>query len=114
MFDVFTSARFLTLDEEQTWESHESAGFWRGEPHLVLNQRWKYPDHVLLEQTTILAEIELTNYYLCTTYFTKDALLREVQAAGFDICEVFGDVKGSPYSEEGSTMAILLKKPCTH
>ncbi|HCO71430.1 MAG TPA: SAM-dependent methyltransferase, partial [Enterococcus sp.] len=30
------------------------------------------------------------------------------------ICEVFGDVKGSPYSEEGSTMAILLKKPCTH
>jgi len=41
-------------------------------------------------------------------------LLKEVQAAGFDICEVFGDVKGSPYSEEGSTMAILLKKPCTH
>jgi len=77
----------------------------------VLNQRWKYPDHVLLEQTTILAETELTNYYLWTTYFTKDALLKEVQAAGFDICEVFGDVKGSPYSEEGSTMAILLKKP---
>lgn len=114
LFDVFTIAQFLTLDEEQTWESHESEGFWRGDPHLVLNQRWKYPDHVLLEQTTILAETELTNYYLWTTYFTKDALLREVQAAGFDICEVFGDVKGSPYSEEGSTMAILLKKPCTH
>lgn len=77
----------------------------------MLYQRWKYPDHVLLEQTTILAEGETTNYYLWTTYFTKDALLREVQAAGFDICEVFGDAKGSPYSEEDSTMAILLKKP---
>ena len=34
---------------------------------------------------------------------------KEARTAGFDICEIFGDVKGSPYSEEGSTMAMLLK-----
>ena len=44
------------------------------------------------------------------TYFSKKALEEEAVGSGFKICEYFGDVSGSTYSEHSSTLAVLLKK----
>ncbi len=110
LLDVFSIAKFITFEEKQTWEDCANGGFWRGESHIALNRCCKYTDNVTLEQTTILTDSEIANYYLWTTYFTKEALIKEVTDAGFKVCNVFGDVKGSPYKEDNYTMTILLEK----
>jgi hypothetical protein len=75
-----------------------------------LNRCCKYIDNVTLEQTAILRDNKISSYYLWTTYFTKERLVKEATNAGFKVCDIFSDVRGNPYKEDSQTMAILLEK----
>ncbi|WP_301358481.1 hypothetical protein [Enterococcus spodopteracolus] len=44
------------------------------------------------------------------TYFTKEILQKEMEAAGFVVSRFYGDVKGSPYDENSPTPAVVLEK----
>ncbi|MDO7878700.1 MAG: hypothetical protein Q6A85_04420 [Enterococcus mundtii] len=53
------------------------------------------------------------------TYFTKEILQKEMEAAGFAVSRFYGDVKGSPYDENSPirladknspTPAVVLEK----
>lgn len=110
LLDVFSIAKFNAFEEKQIWETFDNGGFWREESYIALDRCCKYASDVTLEQTTILTNKKTTNYYVWTTYFTKERLIKEVTTAGFKVCDVFGDVKGSPYKEDSLTMAVLLEK----
>ncbi|MGM9902572.1 hypothetical protein A5844_000929 [Enterococcus sp. 10A9_DIV0425] len=110
LFDVFSLTKFMDFEEKQTWESNPKGGFWTAEPHIALNNYLKYNNNVTLEQTSILTENKLIDYYLWTTYFTQETLMKEVCEAGFSVVDVFGDVKGSLYKKDSPTLAIVLEK----
>lgn len=110
LLDVFSIAKFIDFEERQTWENCTDGGFWLKEAYIALNRCCKYADNVTLEQTTIVNDSGIANYYLWTTYFTKKTLIKEVTDAGFKVCNIYGDVKGSPYKEDNWTIAILLEK----
>ncbi|WP_440896696.1 class I SAM-dependent methyltransferase [Amphibacillus sp. Q70] len=110
LLDVFSMVKYKHFNEEQVWEQYADGGFWHEEAHLTLQNFSKYINHVTLEQTTVITDSEITSYHIWTTYFTKARLIKEVTEAGFKVCQVFEDVKGSPYTETSPTLAILLEK----
>lgn len=111
LLDVFSIEKFNHFKEEQTWEQYANGGFWHEEAHIALQKFSKYANHVTLEQTTVVTDSEIASYNVWTTYFTKETLLEEATDAGFKVCQVFGDMKGSPYIESNPTITILLEKP---
>lgn len=110
LLDVFSVAKYNDFQENRTWETSYKDGFWRKEEYLAFNGFYKYPDNVSLEQISILSANETATYYLWTSYFTKDDLIKEAKNAGFKAYTVFGDVTGTPYSEDNFTISILLEK----
>lgn len=75
-----------------------------------MNGLYKYGDYVTLEQTTIISDNEINTYYIWNTCFSKEALIAEVKEAGFKVCDIFGDMTGSPYNKDSFTIAILVEK----
>lgn len=110
LLDVFSLTQLKNFQESQTWEVCPDGGFWCPENYIALNRACKYNDNVTLRQTLVVANKKVNNYYLWDTYFSKKTLEEEVVSSGFKICGYFGDVSGSTYSEQSSTLAVLLKK----
>lgn len=110
LLDVFSVAKYSSFQENRTWEVCRSNGFWCEEEYIAFSGLYKYPDNVSLEQISILTSKETATYYLWTSYFTKDDLIKEAKNAGFKAYTVFGDVAGTPYSEDNFTLSILLEK----
>ncbi len=110
LLDVFSMEKYNTFQEKQTWENCQNGGFWREEKYLAFNGSYKYSDNVTLEQTSIIVNNKITNYYIWDTYFTKETLMKEAMEAGFKVCQVFGDVAGETYHQDSLTIAILLEK----
>ncbi|MEL7624739.1 MAG: methyltransferase domain-containing protein [Clostridiales bacterium] len=110
LLDVFSMAKYNSFKESQTWEVCHDGGFWRAGKYAALKGCYKYPDHVTLEQISIISDWEPAVYYLWNTYFTKEMLIQEAAAAGFKVGGVFGDVAGCPYNEDSHTIAMLLEK----
>lgn len=110
LLDVFSIAKYNSFEEKQTWEICHDGGFWRTGKYAALNGCYKYSNHVTLEQISIISDSETASYYLWSTYFTRDMLIKEADDAGFKTCKVLGDVAGSTYQEDSFTIAILLEK----
>ena len=110
LLDVFSMARYASFQERQTWEICRNGGFWRKDSYIAVNRYCKYPDRVSLDQTAVISEDGIISYYIWNTYFTKETLTAEAEESGFHVCDVYGDVAGSPYQESSMTIAILLEK----
>lgn len=110
LLDVFSIAKYNRFQEKQIWEVCPNNGFWREDKYVALNGHYKYPPNVTLEQIAIISEDTVTPYYLWTTYFSTANLIKEAEEIGFKVCEIFGDVAGAPYTDNSSTLAILLEK----
>ncbi len=110
LLDVFSVAKYNGFQENRSWDICRGNGFWRKEEYISFNGLYKYPNNVSLEQISILTTKETTTYYLWTSYFTKDDLIKEAKGAGFKVYTVFGDVAGAPYNEDSFTISILLQK----
>lgn len=110
LLDVFSMASYQSFEEKRVWDTCPDGRFWTDEPHVALQYNTKYNERVTLEQTTILTDHENKNYYLWMTYFTKETLQKEMEAAGFVVSGFYGDVKGSPYDENSPTLAVVLEK----
>lgn len=110
LLDVFSVHKFTQLNEETTWNISERKGFWSPQKYIELKGTYKYPSNVLLEQYTILTEAEKKNYYVWSSYFTKESLAEEAKNAGFKVNQFYGNVAGKPYHKNGETIAVLLEK----
>lgn len=110
LLDVFTPNQLNSFVEGQTWTLHSEGGFWRQGEHLTLSRNVKYGDNITLAQTTIVTDEEVTTYNIWNTCFTKESFIAEVKAAGFQVVEVFGDIAGSPYTEDSEIITLLLEK----
>lgn len=110
LLDVYGMAQYNTFKECRTWNLCDAGGFWCAEKYLELSGHYKYPDTVTLEQTSVISGNEIKTCYIWNTCFTKESLMQEAREAGFWVCGIWGDVTGSPYRDDGPTIAILLEK----
>ncbi len=111
LLDVFTMVKYNCFEEKHTWELCPDGGFWSKDSYIEFNASYRYSENVTLEQTSVISSNNsVATYYIWNTYFTKEALIKEIEAEGFKICEVFGDVSGSAYCKDSMTIAVLLEK----
>ena len=110
LLDVFSMAAYERFSESQSWTQHPEGGFWRDGAYVELQGCYKYTPNVTLEQFVIVSAAQMQTYYIWNTYFDKQSLANELKVAGFEVCQVLGDVAGARYSGVSKTIAIIARR----
>lgn len=110
VFDVTTRAN---RDQERTKPSWytDASGFWSGEPHLVLEQSFDYPEaSAWVDQYIIL---DTKGVKIIRNWFNDHDLasIKEVmQNNGFQILNYWSDLTGTTYSEDSLWIGVVAGK----
>ncbi len=111
ILDVFTLVQHQGKKETSEWKYHPDNGFWSNQPHLCLNSFYRYDeDNTVLQQTIVVDENGVECYNIWEHCFTKEDLLSEAKAAGFDQYELYGDVSGAVLDEKGNILCAVFTK----
>lgn len=110
IFDVFTP--LMRKDESRSWQYYEEGGFWSEKPHICLESVYQYDDedNIELRQFIVQTEETINCYNIWDRFFTKEALLSEIQTAGFNAFEFYGDIAGKEFSDTGETICGVFTK----
>ena len=109
IFDVFTEKHFSKKSNKTSWALCENGGFWSAEPYICLEATYLYEHNTVAgEQIIIVTNNEVKSYLLWDTAYTVEKLTDEVSA--FKVKGVFGDVCGSPYTDEAETLCFVLER----
>ena len=63
-----------------------------------------------LSQYLVVTADDVKCYNIWDHLFTREALLSEVQSAGFSAFEFYGDVAGKPFSYTGEAICCVARK----
>lgn len=111
ILDVFTPAQHEGKQEARDWSYYPNGGFWAERKHLCLNSFYRYDeDNTVLNQTVVIDEDSVECYNIWEHCFTKGDLLLEVQTAGFTQYELYGDVSGKIFDEQGNVICAVFTK----
>ncbi|WP_434778162.1 class I SAM-dependent methyltransferase [Neisseria sp. Ec49-e6-T10] len=110
ILDVFSIKKFQSFEENQNWTIQQEGGFWQEEPYIALSRSIYYPEYVTLEQTAVFFAEQYKVYNIWHQYFSKEHIVAEVKAAGFNVIGVYGDVAGVTNCEQSDTLALVLEK----
>jgi SAM-dependent methyltransferase len=110
IFDVFTP--LMRKDESHSWQYYEDGGFWSEKPHFCFESIYQYDDEDITElrQSIVLTEETTNCYNVWDHFFTKEALLSEIQTVGFNTFEFYGDISGKEFSDTGETICGVFAK----
>lgn len=110
IFDVFTP--IMRKTESRSWQYNEGGGFWSEKPHICLESVYQYDDEdrTELRQCIVLTEETVNCYNIWDHFFTKESLLSEIQTAGFNTYEFYGDVAGKEFSDTGEIICGVFTK----
>ena len=110
VFDVFTGYNW-EQPKERNWYASES-GFWRPTPHLILEQTFHYPEEsVYLNQYIVIeGNGKITTYNITDHYYSKKDILELMTKHGYQVQEVWSDLKGKPYEECTKSLGICARK----
>ena len=113
VFDA-TTRKMRDLDgAKSSWYASE-AGFWSGEPHLVLEQAFDYPNaSVWLEQYVVTDTQGLKIYRNWFQDHDINSIQKVIENNGFKLEHHWGDLTGEPYTEESQWMGVVAKKAHT-
>jgi SAM-dependent methyltransferase len=109
VFDVRSGTRPTPAP---TWNLGRT-GFWRAGPYLELTEWFEYPEiPATLRQTLILQDRRPARVFrFWDRSYTPRTLVPVLEQHGFVVDQVWGDLAGSPYADNGSALAILARAP---
>ena len=87
-------------------------GFWRPGPHLVLEQGFDYPEQsIYLDQYIVIeADGTLAVYRNWFQDYTPQAIASELEAGGFAVQGMWGDLAGTPYDPDTEWIGVIARK----
>jgi len=108
--DVFTPS--MRKKESRTWQFYEKGGFWCEKPHICLESVYQYDDEdaTELRQCIVLTDGSIDCYNIWDHFFSKEKLLLEIQTAGFNGFEFYGDAAGKQLTDDGETICGVFTK----
>lgn len=110
IFDVFTPEKYANFEAGNTWQLEED-NFWTKEACLHLSAQKNYPGtNTYLDQHYLLYPDKIKEFFIWEIVFNKEEVLAELQAAGFTNSEVFGDIRGTAYTQESETLCFVVEK----
>lgn len=110
IFDVFTP--LMRKKESRSWEYYKESGFFSEKPHICLKSVYQYDDedNTELVQYIVITEETVNCYNIWDHFFTKETLLSEIQTAGFNTFEFYGDIAGKEFSDSVETICGVFTK----
>lgn len=87
-------------------------GFWRSGRHLVLEERFEYPKQALFLNQYIIIEADgtATVYRNWFQTFTAETLAAELEAHGFAIDHIGGDLRGNALTDSSEWIGVVAHK----
>ncbi len=110
IFDVFTPV--MRKAESHLWQYSDKGGFLSEKSHICLESVYQYDDEdkTELRQYIIITQDAVNCYNIWDHFFTRDALLSEIQAIGFNTFEFYGDIAGKEFSQTVETICGVITK----
>lgn len=93
------------------WYAVES-GFWKPDPHLVLEEGFDYPEQsIWLDQSiTIEADGNVSVYRNWFQDYTPETITHELSQSGFAVESLWGDLTGQAYTPESEWIGLVAGK----
>ena len=111
VLDVQSRATFDEKVESVELRRDLMGGFWAPDPYIGFHtlHRWD-DDFVTLDRYDIITEMDHRTFHNWTTYFDESAMTTELEAEGFVIEDVVGDLSGSAYSAAHGEFAVIARR----
>ncbi len=109
--DVSTRQHRARVGVRPGWYAADS-GFWKPGPHLVLERGFDYPDHdTYLDQYTVIEpDGSIGVYRNWFLDYTPETITPALEAAGFSVRGLWGDLAGSPLEPDGEWIGLVADK----
>ena len=87
-------------------------GFWAEDDYVGIQKTFIYENqHLTLDRYIIIEPDESWNIFNWFQHFTPEMIRDELNAAGFTVIEIAGDLTGKPFAEKGELMGIIAQHP---
>lgn len=111
IFDVFTPKNYEGKVENNKWYINEGSGFWNCHTYMCLESYYIYENNTRLQQYVLIDKDDKVEVFrLWDHYYTKAAIIDELNKAGFYNIKIYSDASGEQYYEESKTMCIVVEK----
>ena len=109
--DVTTRTLRARVEVRPNWYAAES-GFWKPGPHFVLERGFDYPEHDTYVDQFVVVEPDghvsvYRNWFLD---YTPETITPPLQAAGFDVRGLWGDLAGAPLTPESEWIGVVADR----
>lgn len=112
LLDVYSLPMFDQREEAMVFEKNMLNNFWSPHEYYCFLHTFKYEQaKVVLDKYTIIEETRMRTVYNWLQYFSPETLKQEFADNGFLVEELYGDVSGTPFHQEGFEIAVSAKKP---
>jgi SAM-dependent methyltransferase len=111
VLDVSTRKLRQRYHNQNGWRALET-GFWKSDPHLLLEDGFDYPEQsIWLDQfITIEADGKISVYRNWFQDYTPDTITAELDQNRFTVVNLWGDLTGSPYTPESEWIGVMTCK----
>lgn len=112
LLDVYSLRAFDERVESATYAPNLLDGFWSPHPYFGFLNTFEYEaDKLLLDKHTIVEETGIRVIYNWLQHFDPHTLELELQAGGFVLEALLGDVAGASFDPAASGFAVIGRKP---
>ncbi len=116
VLDVSQRGPWSAEEAGRSWYAAEG-GFWRPGRHLVLEQRFDYEDaalrldqYLVIEGDDVGVPAAVTVYRVWRQEYTPATLTAELEAHGFQVEGVWGDLTGEAYREDSRWIGAVVRR----
>ena len=111
VLDVTTRECRKKYGNRNGWRSLET-GFWKPGPHLLLEEGFDYPEQsIWLDQAVVIEENgKISVYRNWFQDYTPETITTELQAGGFTVESLGGDLTGTPYTDDSQWIGLVTRK----
>ena len=108
---MYSLNSFEQKDESVSYEKNQLYGFWSPDDYYGFVNTFKYEkEKVILDKYTLIEESRKRVVYNWLQYFSKESLIKEFEANGFKVEEVYSDIAGKTFDSESLEIAVVAKK----
>lgn len=112
IFDVWTTSNIELTSSFRNWSVNLNGGFWRPNSYIELVDKTYYDSQNVSLRQHIIVEEEgnISVYNLWERCYTIDSITELLNESGFEVIDVYNDLKGTEYVEGTKILGVIARK----